>query len=129
MDRSSAQSAFDALSDPTRRRILQVLSDNEERSAGAIADAIHEVGRTSVSSHLRILRSADLIVERKEGRYRYYSLHPQGAVQDALNFLQSILFQGVARGDSVGVGAGTKDALSGEPMTSTRSAARERHAS
>lgn len=96
MGRSAAQTAFEALSDPTRRRILHLLAENEETSAGAVADAIAEVGRTAVSSHLRVLRNADLVVERKQGRYRYYSLQPQGAVQDALSFLQSILAQGVA---------------------------------
>jgi ArsR family transcriptional regulator, arsenate/arsenite/antimonite-responsive transcriptional repressor len=100
MARNAAQSAFEALSDPTRRRILRLLSESEETSAGAVADAIDEVGRTAVSSHLRVLRNADLIVERKEGRYRYYSLDPEGPVQDALGFLQSILSQGVARDDS-----------------------------
>ena len=97
MSRSAAQSAFEALSDPTRRRILHLLSECEETTAGAVADAIAEVGRTAVSSHLRVLRNADLVIERREGRYRYYSLHPQGPVQDALGFLQSILTQGVTR--------------------------------
>lgn len=110
MGRSAAQSAFEALSDPTRRRILHLLSENDGTSAGVVADAIEEVGRTAVSSHLRVLRNADLIIERKEGRYRYYSLHPEGPVQDALGFLQSILSQGVAPADadqSASPGTGT----------------------
>lgn len=96
MSRSAAQMAFKALSDPTRRRILHLLSESDETSAGAVADAINEVGRTAVSSHLRVLRNADLVVERRDGRYRYYALHPDGPAREALVFLQSILTQGVA---------------------------------
>ncbi|WP_433599277.1 metalloregulator ArsR/SmtB family transcription factor [Nocardia sp. CA-135953] len=105
MSRSAAQIAFEALSDPTRRRILHILAERDETTAGAVADAIPEVGRTAVSSHLRVLRSAELVIERREGRYRYYSLHPRGPVQDALGFLQSILAQGVARTDTEGAAA------------------------
>lgn len=97
MSRSAAQSAFEALSDPTRRHILSMLSETEETSAGSLADAIDDIGRTAVSSHLRVLRNADLVIERREGRYRYYSLHPDGPVQDALGYLQTILSQGVSR--------------------------------
>lgn len=96
MVRNAAQTAFEALSDPTRRRILHLLAENDETSAGALADAIQEVGRTAISSHLRVLRNADLVVERREGRYRYYALHPDGPVLDALGFLQSILAQGAS---------------------------------
>lgn len=96
MVRNAAQTAFEALSDPIRRRILHLLAENDETTAGALADAIQEVGRTAISSHLRVLRSADLVVERREGRYRYYALHPDGPVLDALGFLQSILAQGAS---------------------------------
>lgn len=96
MSRSAAQTAFEALSDPTRRRILLMLSESDETSAGALADAIDDIGRTAVSSHLRVLRNADLVIERRAGRYRYYALHPDGPVQDALGYLQAILSQGVS---------------------------------
>ncbi|MGV9869229.1 metalloregulator ArsR/SmtB family transcription factor [Rhodococcus koreensis] len=89
--RSLTQEAFDALSDPTRRLILQFLSEDHEKTAGDIADQITSVGRTAISSHLRILRTSGLILERREGRYRYYSLDPEGPVRDALAFLQGIL--------------------------------------
>lgn len=88
---SSAQDAFDALSDPTRRAILQLLAVNEEMSAGDIADNVGAVGRTAVSSHLRILRTSGLITERRQGRFRYLSLDPEGPVRDAMNFLQGIV--------------------------------------
>lgn len=92
---SPAQDAFDALSDPTRREILQLLADNEEMAAGEIADQVSTVGRTAVSSHLRILRHARLISERREGRFRYLSLDPDGPARDAMSFLQVILGQGL----------------------------------
>lgn len=129
MSRNAAQAAFEALSDPTRRRILDLLSSSEETSAGAVADAIDEVGRTAVSSHLRVLRNADLIIERREGRYRYYSLDPEGPVQDALGFLQSILSQGVARGDSSLANAEPSRRAPSPKSRSKSSAARARRVS
>lgn len=94
--RTSAQDAFDALSDPTRRAILEFLARSGEVTAGAIADAVDDVGRTAVSSHLRVLRTGGLVEERKQGRYRYYELAADGPVLDALAFLQSILHLGVS---------------------------------
>jgi DNA-binding transcriptional ArsR family regulator len=129
MGRNAAQTAFEALSDPTRRRILHLLSETEETTAGAVADAIDEVGRTAVSSHLRVLRSADLIIERKAGRYRYYSLDPEGPVQDALDFLQSILSQGVTRGGSAVQDTEPVDRAPSPKARSKSSAARARRES
>lgn len=128
MSRSAGQAAFEALSDPTRRRILHMLSESEETSAGDLADAIEEIGRTAVSSHLRVLRNADLIIERRVGRFRYYSLHPDGPVQDALGFLQTILSQGISRtdnGESVKPATKAKAAIA----TSQPAAGRRRNAS
>jgi ArsR family transcriptional regulator len=83
--------AFDALSDGVRRRILAVLGEHGELPVGEIAGRIDTVGRTTVSSHLRVLRTSGLVRERREGRNRFYSLDVDGAVRDALVFLQSIL--------------------------------------
>lgn len=85
--------AFDALADPTRREILAVLAAREECCAGELSDHIHRVGRTAVSSHLRVLRTAGLITERRIGRHRYYAVDPTGPVQDVIRLLQE-LFQG-----------------------------------
>ncbi|MEU4372921.1 ArsR/SmtB family transcription factor [Pseudonocardia alni] len=84
--------AFDALADPVRRRILAVLSEHDEVSAGDLADHITSVGRTAVSTHLRVLRVAGLITERRSGRYRYYSIEPGGAAADVIALLRT-LFQ------------------------------------
>ncbi|MFI5623982.1 ArsR/SmtB family transcription factor [Nocardioides sp. NPDC051685] len=71
---------FDAFADPTRREILLALSDGE-LAVGDIADRIQGVGRTTVSSHLRVLRMAGLVTERREGRFRFYSIDPTPASQ------------------------------------------------
>lgn len=60
-------------------------------SSGDIADRIGAVGRTAVSSHLRILRTSGLVTERRDGRFRLYSLRPDGPIRDAVVFLQAIL--------------------------------------
>jgi ArsR family transcriptional regulator, arsenate/arsenite/antimonite-responsive transcriptional repressor len=83
---------FDALADPVRREILAVLANCEECSAGELSRQIHRVGRTAVSSHLRVLRTAGLITERREGRFRFYAVDPDGAAQDVIRLLHE-LFQ------------------------------------
>lgn len=99
--------AFDALSDRVRRRILAVLGEHGELSVGELAARIDEVGRTTVSSHLRVLRTSGLVRERRDGRNRFYSLDVDGAVREAFVFLQSILRAGLAEVDADAVvGAG-----------------------
>ena len=89
----AADLAYDALADPVRREILSVLAERDELSAGELSSYIRRVGRTAVSSHLRVLRTAGLIAERRTGRFRYYSVDPTGPVQDVIRELQE-LFQG-----------------------------------
>ena len=90
LDRVDADLAFDALADPVRREILALLAERDECSAGELSDAVQRVGRTAVSSHLRILRTAGLIAERRTGRFRYYSVDPTGPAQDVIRFLQEL---------------------------------------
>jgi ArsR family transcriptional regulator len=107
--------AFDALADPVRREILAALAECEECSAGELSARIHRVGRTAVSTHLSVLRTAGLIAERRSGRFRYYSVNPTGPVQEVIRLLQD-LFQGSLDEVKVaaeparepGVGTGTK---------------------
>lgn len=89
----AADLAFDALADPVRREILGVLAAREECSAGELSNAIQRVGRTAVSSHLRVLRTAGLIAERRTGRFRYYSVNSTGPARDVIKLLQD-LFRG-----------------------------------
>ena len=108
---AGADLAFDALADPVRRQILSVLAEVQECSVGDLADRIDSVGRTSVSSHLRVLRAAGLVVERREGRFRYYSVDATGAAREVITLLHT-MFQ-----DSLGL---TKQAASGAAKSSRR---------
>jgi DNA-binding transcriptional ArsR family regulator len=67
--------AFSALADPTRRAVLDLLRAGT-RPAGEIARAF-PVSRPAISKHLRILRRAHLVEERREGRHRMYQLNPE----------------------------------------------------
>ena len=64
---------FNALSDPVRRRILELLK-NERLSAGEIGSHFDMTGAT-ISYHLKILNKAELIFEKKEKNYIYYTLN------------------------------------------------------
>ena len=64
-----------AISDPTRRRILDLLAAGE-LPAGTIAAQFPEVSRPAVSQHLAVLRDAHLVEVRKAGRQHLYSLNP-----------------------------------------------------
>lgn len=64
---------FKALSDPTRREILNLLK-KRSMPAGEIAECFHTTGAT-VSHHLSILKEADLITDRRDGKYIYYELN------------------------------------------------------
>ncbi|MHA6626324.1 ArsR/SmtB family transcription factor [Pseudonocardia sichuanensis] len=87
--------AFDALSDRVRRRIMSVLGEGGELTVTEIAEQVGLVGRSTVSSHLRILRTSGVVRERRSGRLRYYSLDPEGSVKDALRFLQGLFDTGL----------------------------------
>ena len=67
-----ATTVFEALAHPTRRQILQDLKDGE-LAAGEIAAQFHATGPT-ISRHLRVLRGAGLISERREANRILYSL-------------------------------------------------------
>jgi DNA-binding transcriptional ArsR family regulator len=71
----SPEVAFQALADPTRRAVLDLLRGGT-RPAGEIARAF-PVSRPAISKHLRILRRAHLVEERREGRNRMYQLNPE----------------------------------------------------
>jgi DNA-binding transcriptional ArsR family regulator len=69
--------ALDALGDPTRRAIIELLGDGD-RSVGEIAGRL-PVSRPAVSRHLRVLKEAGLVRDRPEGTRRLYGLEPAGA--------------------------------------------------
>jgi len=67
---------FDALGDPNRRAILEVLGGGG-RSVQQIADTL-PISRPAVSRHLRLLREAGMVVEEPQGTRRIYRLHDEG---------------------------------------------------
>jgi len=68
------RAVFSAIADPTRRAILDALRERE-RAAGDIAQ-LFPTSRPAISRHLRILREAGLVVERRSSQSRLYSLDP-----------------------------------------------------
>ena len=70
-----AEPAFHALADPTRRAVLDLLRQGS-RPAGEIASAF-PISRPAISRHLRLLRRAHLVSERRQGRHRVYELNPE----------------------------------------------------
>ncbi len=64
--------AFKALSDPTRRKILELLKE-KEMNAGEIADYFH-ISKPSISHHLTILKGSGLIIDERQGQNIVYSL-------------------------------------------------------
>jgi DNA-binding transcriptional ArsR family regulator len=71
----STEAAFQALADPTRRAVLDLLRRGSQ-PAGQIASAF-PVTRPAISKHLRLLRRAHLVREQREGRHRVYQLNPE----------------------------------------------------
>jgi DNA-binding transcriptional ArsR family regulator len=70
----SSEATFQALADPTRRAVLDLLRRGGQ-PAGEIAQAF-PVSRPAISKHLRLLRRAHLVREHREGRHRVYQLNP-----------------------------------------------------
>jgi DNA-binding transcriptional ArsR family regulator len=70
---------MDALGDPTRRAIFELLSAGP-RAVGEIAEQL-PVSRPAVSQHLRVLKDAGLVAERRNGTRRIYRLDPDGVAR------------------------------------------------
>ncbi len=70
----SPERTFQALADPTRRAVLDLLRHGSQ-PAGRIAQSF-TVSRPAISKHLRLLRRAHLVEERRQGRHRFYHLNP-----------------------------------------------------
>ncbi|MCK5135955.1 MAG: winged helix-turn-helix transcriptional regulator [Bacteroidales bacterium] len=82
--------AFKALNDPIRRKILELLKE-EDMNAGEIADHFN-ITKPSISHHLDLLKQADLVVSIKKGQFVYYSLNTT-VVDEIIQWLMTIHFQ------------------------------------
>jgi DNA-binding transcriptional ArsR family regulator len=76
MSNQTADAVFDALGEPVRRRILELLRDGPT-PVGQLAERL-PVGRPAVSKHLRVLSNAGLIEHRSAGTRNLYMLVPGG---------------------------------------------------
>ncbi|ASJ53767.1 MULTISPECIES: autorepressor SdpR family transcription factor [Brevibacillus] len=65
--------AFKALSDPTRRKILDLLRE-KDMTAGEIADHF-QMTKPSISHHLSLLKQAQMVYDERKGQNIYYSLN------------------------------------------------------
>ncbi|MFE5322102.1 ArsR/SmtB family transcription factor [Paenibacillus sp. NPDC056579] len=75
-ENNQLRDVFDAIADPTRRRLIRLLAEAKEKEV-----PLHELteqfrmGRTAVSKHLTILKEAGLVLDRKVGRETRYRLN------------------------------------------------------
>jgi DNA-binding transcriptional ArsR family regulator len=85
---------FDALGDPNRRAIVEMLRAGD-RSVQELADEL-PISRPAVSRHLRLLKQAGLVADRADGTRRLYRLHDEGiaAVRD---YLEQVWGEAAAR--------------------------------
>jgi DNA-binding transcriptional ArsR family regulator len=67
---------FQALNDPSRRHIIELLAKNGQLSATAIADKF-ESSPPAISQHLKVLREAKLVVVEKRAQKRIYKINPK----------------------------------------------------
>src|SRR2546422_2333508 len=78
---------FHALSDETRLQIIDRLSEGEQCVCD-LTDLL-ETGQSRLSFHLKTLKDAGILKDRREGRWVYYALDPD-VIDDALQFVASI---------------------------------------
>jgi len=88
------EAAIRALAEPRRRRILELVRD-EELTAGEIASEF-DVTRPAVSQHLAVLRDAGLLQERRLGTRRLYRARREG-LEDVREFIEGFWDDGLER--------------------------------
>jgi DNA-binding transcriptional ArsR family regulator len=74
---------FRALSDPTRRAVLDALFECDGQTAGALCARFPEMTRFGVAKHLRILEEANLLTTARRGRTKLHFLNPVPIAQIA----------------------------------------------
>jgi len=82
---------FKALSDPTRRKILELLAE-KDMTAGEIADHF-KISKPSISHHLNLLKNSELILGEKQGQNILYSLNTT-ALQELIKWLYNFKKKG-----------------------------------
>lgn len=87
LDTAQAARLFHALSDETRLAVLDMLRDGE-RCVCDLQGAL-DAAQSRLSFHLKVLREAGLVTDRKEGRWSYYTINTDalGEVHDTVRLL------------------------------------------
>ena len=85
--RAQPGDAFEALGDPNRRAIVELLGSGGQ-SVQQLADAL-PISRPAVSRHLRLLKDAGLVIEEPSGTRRIYRLHDEG-VEAVRRYLERV---------------------------------------
>ncbi len=88
-----SEAVLKAIAEPRRQQILRLVWA-QERPAGEIA-AQFDISRPAISKHLRVLREAGLVEERREGTQRLYRARPE-RLADARRVLESFWDDGLA---------------------------------
>lgn len=89
-----AHQALEALGDPNRRAILEILAGGPT-SVQAIADQL-PISRPAVSRHLRLLKEANLVADRPQGAQRRYELRDEG-VEAVRTYFEQLWGEAAAR--------------------------------
>jgi len=83
----TADNVIRALAEPQRVRILRLVGD-QELAAGEIAEHF-DITAQAVSQHLRVLKDAEVLAERRDGTRRLYSIRPE-AIDSVRDFLDEL---------------------------------------
>jgi DNA-binding transcriptional ArsR family regulator len=87
------ETVLKAIAEPRRQEILRLIWQRE-RAAGDVA-AHFDISRPAISKHLRILKEAGLLAERRVGTQRLYRARPE-RLADARRFIESFWDEGLA---------------------------------
>ncbi|WP_369436064.1 ArsR/SmtB family transcription factor [Lysinibacillus fusiformis] len=97
-EKRQMRDVYDAVADPTRRKLLRMLADVEELPLHELT--VHfQMGRTAVSKHLAILKDADLVITRRVGRETRYRLNaaPLKEIQDWVSLYEGFWKERIAK--------------------------------
>lgn len=87
LDLSRARALFHALSDETRLAIVEMLREGERCVCDLQADL--DAAQSRLSFHLKVLKEAGIVTDRREGRWSYYTLTPD-ALAEAHDFVRAL---------------------------------------